>query len=87
MKKEVHTVIKITSGANGNTRVFQDGNEIKQIKEVRFSHSALDRQPTLLILFAEDKIEIDARMVPDLPDFYKPFYERKSELKEELATD
>ena len=80
-------MIKITSGANGITRVFQDGNEINKIKEVRFSHSALDKQPTLLLLFAEDRIEIDAKMVPDLPDFYKPFYELKSELKKELATN
>lgn len=71
-------MIKITSGENGITRVFQDGNEIKHIREVRFIHNALDKKPQLLISFAEDKIEIDAKVVPDLPEFYKPFYELKS---------
>lgn len=71
-------MIKISTGNNGITKVFQDGNELHRIKEVRFVHNALDDKPHLLIEFADDKVEIDANIVPDLPEFYKPFYERKA---------
>lgn len=37
----------------------------------------MDDIPHLLIEFSDDKVEIDANIVPELPEFYKPFYERK----------
>lgn len=71
-------MIKISSNANGITKVYQDGNELHGIKEVRFVHNAMDKLPHLLIEFSDDKVEIDAEIVPELPEFYKPFYERKA---------
>jgi len=34
-------------------------------------------KPELKVIFANDDIEIDSYAVPNLPEFYKPFYERK----------
>lgn len=70
-------MIRIEAGFNGITRVFQNGNELRGIKEVRFTHNAMDNIPRLLIEFSDDKVEIDTAIVPELPDFYKPFYEKK----------
>lgn len=80
-------MIKIVAGFNGITHVYQDGNELHGIKEVRFVHSALDMIPHLLIEFSDDKVEIDAHILPELPDFYKPFYERKPRLQPDSLSD
>lgn len=73
-------MIKIVSSQSGITKVYQNGNELHGIKEVRFIHNAMDMEPHLLIEFSDDKIEMDVKRIPDLPEFYKPFYEKKSEL-------
>lgn len=70
--------IKIVS-ENGITKVFQNGVEIKGIKNVSFIHNAIDDKPELKIVFSNDGVEIDSCIIPELPEFYRGFYERKSE--------
>lgn len=69
--------LKIVSEKNGTTHLFQDGNEIHGIKSISFTHDAMSDKPELKVIFANDNIEIDSLLVPELPEFYKPFYERK----------
>lgn len=69
--------LKITSERNGTTHLFQDGKEITGIKSISFTHDAMTDKPELKVIFARDDVEIDALCVPSLPEFYKPFYERK----------
>lgn len=71
-------MIKISSSPNGITKVYQDGIELHGIKEIKFIHNAMDKFPHMLIEFSDDKVEIDASVIPELPEFYKPFYERKA---------
>lgn len=71
-------MIKILSTPNGITKVYQDETELHGIKEVRFVHNAMDKLPHMMIEFSDDKIEIDANVIPELPDFYKPFYEKRA---------
>lgn len=70
--------IKIVS-ENGITKVFQNEIEIKGIKSVSFVHSATKDNPELQIIFSNDGVEIDTDIIPELPEFYHGFYERKSE--------
>ncbi len=70
-------MIKVISEKNGTTHVFQDDKEIHGIKSISFTHDAMTDKPELKIIFANDNIEIDSYAVPNLPEFYKPFYEKK----------
>lgn len=72
-------MIKITSSPNGITKVYQDENELHGIKEVRFTQNAMDNVPHLLIEFSDDKVEMDLSIIPELPEFYKQFYERRAD--------
>lgn len=70
-------MLKIVSEKNGTTHLYQDGKEIHGIKSLSFSHDAMTDKPELKVIFTLDDIEIDSRVVPELPEFYKPFYEKK----------
>lgn len=70
-------MLKIVSEENGTTHLYQDGVELKGIKSISFSHDSMSDKPELKVVFAKDDIEIDSYVVPSLPEFYKPFYEKK----------
>jgi len=72
--------LKIVS-KNNTTHLFQDGKEIHGIKSISFTHDAMTDKPELRIIFSNDDVEIDSYVVPSLPEFYKPFYEKKSSLE------
>ena len=71
-------MIRIKSDG-ATTKVYKDGTEIRGIKEVSFSHNALDDRAEVRILLADDNVEIDADVIPELPEFYKSFYVKKNE--------
>lgn len=73
-------MIKISSSPSGITKVYQDGNELHGIKEVRFTQNAMDNVPHLLIEFAGDNVEMDLNIIPELPEFYKRFYKKRADL-------
>ncbi len=70
-------MIKVVSEKNGTTHLFQNGEEIHGIKSISFTHDAMTDKPELRVIFANDDIEIDSYSIPNLPEFYKPFYEKK----------
>ncbi len=75
-------MLKVVSEKNGTTHLYQDGKEIHGIKSLSFSHDAMTDKPELKVIFADDDIEIDSYVVPELPEFYKPFYKKKSQKPE-----
>lgn len=75
-------MIKIVS-KGGITEIYQDGNPIRHVKEVCFRHNATNGKPELTLVISDDKVEIDAHIVPELPEFYKPFYKKRDGLSEE----
>lgn len=74
-------MIKIISGSNGITRMFQDGKEITGIKSISFTHDAMKDSPELKVIFARDNLEIDSLVIPALPEFYKGLYIKNPEIK------
>ena len=60
------------------TRIFVDGQELKGVRAIEFKHSAdTNRNPVLSIDLIASDMEIDAVLVPELPEIYKPFYKEK----------
>lgn len=73
-ESEVRTIYKIVT-KNGTTHLYQDDVELHGIKSISFTHDAITDKPELKVIFTGDNIEIDAYCVPELPEFYKPFYQ------------
>lgn len=72
-------MFKIVSEKNGTTHLYQDEKEIHGIKSISFVHDAMTDKPELKVIFANDNIEIDSYIAPELPEFYKPFYKKIEE--------
>lgn len=72
MNKVPH--IKITTGNNCcSTEIFIDGKKVKGVRKVSFCKTAGTLPILQLDLLATD-MEIDAAMIPALPEIFKPFY-------------
>ncbi len=61
------------------TKVFVDGKELHGIRNICFRHSVddMDSVPVLKIDLIACDVDIDTRIVPDLPEFFKPYYVAK----------
>lgn len=57
------------------TKVYVDGEELKGVKNIEFSHDkAKDSLPVLKIELLAESISIDTVQVFELPEIYHPFY-------------
>ena len=62
------------------SEMYRNGEKLKDIRAVSFSHDPNKGFPKLEIELMPGQVEIDTRIVPELPEFYKPFYTKKNEL-------
>lgn len=58
------------------TEVFVDGKKINGVRKVKFEHGVPNAPVLQLELIATD-MAIDTKNIPELPDVFKPFYEKK----------
>ncbi len=69
--------IKITTGNNCcSTEVFIDGKKVKGVRKVSFCKKA-GTIPTLQMELLATDMEIDAEVIPALPEVFRPFYCKK----------
>lgn len=58
------------------TEVFIDGKKLNNVTRLSVEQDAGDFMNVVFELFS-DNVSIDTRLIPDLPDIYKPFYVKK----------
>ncbi|MDD3137715.1 MAG: hypothetical protein PHX08_01920 [Lachnospiraceae bacterium] len=60
------------------TNVYIDGVEVTGVRAITFCHEECGKVPVLKIHLNASDLELDAEMIPELPDAFKAFYEKRS---------
>ena len=64
--------------------VFVDGKEINDVRKVSYELSVDGKTPVVKLELLATDVAIDAKdVIPELPDVFKPFYERKRQSEQE----
>lgn len=78
---------KIRIKTDGFTaKVFVDDNELKGVRAVRFSKKGLESPVFELEMKASD-VEIEANIIPALPEVFRPFYIEKDLPENDTPTE
>lgn len=65
------------------TKVFVDGEELKGVKRVKFSHGALDTEfPIVNVELLAEQIRLETAQIFALPEVYHPYYVSSDKLVE-----
>lgn len=65
------------------TKVFVDGEELKGVKSVKFSHGALDTEfPVVSIELLAEQLRLETAQIFALPEVYHPYYVSSDKLVE-----
>ena len=65
------------------TKVFVDGEELKGVKSVKFSHGALDTEfPVINIELLAEQLRLETAQIFALPEVYRPYYVSSDKLVE-----
>ena len=61
------------------SELYRNGERLDDVRAVSFFHDANKGLPKLEIELMPGQIEIDASIIPELPELYKSFYVKKNE--------
>lgn len=65
------------------TKVFVDGEELKGVKSVQFSHVARDTEfPAVSIELLAEQLRLETAQIFALPEVYRPYYVSSDKLVE-----
>ena len=64
------------------TLVYMDGKQIHGVRGIYFERTAGNDFPNLMLDIIAADMELDCVSIPELPEVFKPFYERKVEMKD-----
>lgn len=65
------------------TKIFVDGEELKGVKSVKFSHGALDTEfPVINIELLAEQLRLETAQIFALPEVYRPYYVSSDKLVE-----
>ena len=65
------------------TKVFVDGEELKGVKSVKFSHCARDTEPPVVnIELLAEQLRLETAQIFALPEVYRPYYVSSDKLVE-----
>lgn len=62
------------------TEIFVDGRKINGVRKVSFEYSCDNLLPVLKLDLLATDMAVDATLVPELPEVFKPFYKKVQDI-------